>query len=362
MKDDFKNLVEQLAFLENRMDTAQHKIFEARLMNEVELQEDTLLLKNIMTGINHYGDTMMRNKLKTIENQLGNEGFWEDDLDKDISKGIELHGELSMKKQIKGVMNQVDNTKIPINNEPKIINFPFTRWVSVAASFLLLIGAAWYLFTSPNPTNKNQDLVATKTDSLQVLKEEPSIITLNEPKNKIVLTDQKIKKGGKKNPIVEAERSDVSKNYLALLEGEKINSAAFNSVLLRTNDSSRSNIMIEKVLQLIAKKDNQQALDILNTFSFDNTSRSKVQMLKAQIYYSDRDYETAKGQFYNIVKDGNTIYNEEASYYLLLCYVADYDKDKDAFERLSSLILKDEDHPFYQKTKTLVSKVKKINE
>ncbi len=69
-------------------------------------------------------------------------------------------------------------------------------------------------------------------------------------------------------------------------------------------------------------------------------------------YLSNR-FSEATRFFENIATSGQMPFSERAEWYLLLCYLTDYQKNKSAFERLKQKIIQDSGHPYYEQAKAL---------
>ncbi len=357
MKEDLNNLITILAYIENRLVGGELISFEFKIKNDAIFQQDVDLVKNLLVGISKNGDQALKNKLIQIEKKLEMEHFFQNSIDQDLMKGIEMHGTDSMKKSIKKIMDTNEH------HTHKIISFPFLKWSAIAASFLVMIAIGWYLNANNSKADTSSSMVITKTDTTT---NHTTVIESNSKEKETFSnipdkTKKDIAPFVPKKDVITKERSKTDK-MLALVDEEKIDFSNYNSTILRSNDANKSDRTLLSIQQLISEKKYNAALEILNTHQFENNESSKVIMMKAHAYWANKDYIHAKDLLEPLVLNGKTIYNDEASYLLLLCYMTNYDINSSKIDTLSTNILSDIDHTYYAKTKVLMDKASKIIE
>ena len=182
----------------------------------------------------------------------------------------------------------------------------------------------------------------TVNSSIEVPKTQPISVPSNSSKTRI-------------NPKTienetEAIRANTT-NYYAVVES---NYETPNFSTLRSENTDAATETLDTAATLMRKKSFSQALSLLEMQHFDAPLNNTSDMMKAHIFLSTKKYSKAKTAFENIVKANIAPFAEDAEYYLLLCYLADYQHNTTNYKTLKAKILSDEGHPAFDKVKKIV--------
>lgn len=147
-------------------------------------------------------------------------------------------------------------------------------------------------------------------------------------------------------PANDAEQN--KRRYLALAESHYA-TPSFSG--MRNADPGRA--PLDTALMLFRVKKYAETINWVNTHQFDAKWQPDANELRAHAYLSTHRYAQARKAFEAIVAAGQMPYAESAEYYLLLCYLADYQSFKPKFDALLQKILKDSGHPDWERAKKL---------
>ncbi len=303
-----------IAYIENRMSAKERADFEQQLAADEQLRQETELLKDTLLGVELFGDENLRNSLTNIEKDLEKQGF--------------LRAEATIK---------------PLPRR----NFTTIYWAA-AASLIGVVSCVWYFWQQPT-----QPQIVAPTPTIEEKQNaEPTIIVEKETP-KLLQKEEKIN-------LSEQEMQAKYAKYLAIAEENYALETASIFSTERNTDEVPEKVVIDSVFQLIKQKKYQKAASLLEKSTFSPKYDAKIKFLKAHTYFLAKKYPSARAYFKALVDNGKTIYTEEAEYYLLLCYLTDYQRLENNFNDLSSKIMIDKEHAFYENTQKTVRKVTRI--
>jgi hypothetical protein len=231
----------------------------------------------------------------------------------------------------------------------KVVAMPFFRWA--AAAVLIGFGCClWFLNQKNNNFNqqfsdsniekpKNQNLANEITQNSNAISDPmPNVITPNTktkfaPKDFDILPSEGVK--------VSADQNE----YLAMAEKayEMPNFSGFR------NEMS----LLDSAQLLFNKRQFVATLEVLSNPYFDKNEVAKSKYIRAHAFFNLKNYKAAQGLFKEIQQSGVLPFSENSDYYLLLCYLTHYGKEKDSYHALKQAILKDDGHTFFEKMATL---------
>jgi hypothetical protein len=152
----------------------------------------------------------------------------------------------------------------------------------------------------------------------------------------------------KNNPAT--QNNDRNDRYLALAETHY---TAPSLSLVRGGAEG-----IDSALVLYGAHDYAACIRWLSGHKWSGPLQWKSEWIQAHAHFELKQYNAALKLFESLTRQGVMPYSEESEFYLLLCYVAKYDKNKAAFDSLAQKILADKGHPQYAQTVRLVAEVR----
>ncbi len=298
--------------------------FEKQLAADEQLRQETELMKDTLLGIELYGDDALRNKLVNIENGLEQKGFFRSEA---IIKPIAAS------------------------------YFPKIYW-AMAASFIAILFCAWYFWQTPKNAN---EIVAPTPVLIQPIQKDTAITS---PISTEIVEKTTLKKETQTPKIAQAidlSEKEMQAKYAKYLAVAEENYSTTQSAVLsteRSSDEALGKIIIDSVFQLLKQKKYQNATFLLENAAFSSKYDAKIKILKGHTYFLAKKYTNALTYFKALADSEKSIYTEDAEYHLLLCYLADYQHFKNNFDNLSSKILSDKEHAFYENTQRVISQIK----
>ena len=313
------------AYIFGTMPESEKRDFEQQMAQNETLAQEVKNTKILLLGIDAKGDDELRKQFFDIENKLTKEDFFN---------------------------TQKTNNEALIPKKAKIISLNPYRW-AIAATVLFAVFSLWFLIppkpqedmaTSPKTDSKTDILTNQETvnTSIEVPKTEPISVPSNSSKTRI-------------NPkTIENETAAIranTTNYYAVVES---NYETPNFSTLRSENTDAATEILDSAATLMRKKSLLQALSLLEMQHFAAPFSNKSDVMKAHIFLSTKQYSKSKTAFENIVKANIAPFAEESEYYLLLCYLADYQSNTINYVTLKAKILNDEGHPAFDKVKKIV--------
>ena len=183
--------LEMYRFLNGEMNTEEQQVFEHRIQEDAVLKEEVNFHQNLLLSMELSGDQLLRNSIAQAESKAYQNGhlfteghinrYLKQELDQkdaaiferrlqtdeafatevnfhqDLQIGIDLAGDRHLKDQISSVTAQMEEQsqqQVATNNqEAKRVRLFSRRNLAIAASFLLLITASYFLFRTDNGLN-----------------------------------------------------------------------------------------------------------------------------------------------------------------------------------------------------------------
>jgi hypothetical protein len=286
------------------------------------LEQEAALWKDILKGVDFYGDENLRNELKAIEAKVESEGF------------LRIGEEFSNTTHLESGNKQ----------ESKIFYLSKKHW-AIAASFLGIVCLTWFFMSKP----KQNDIVAPTQNQQNITKNDTV-------KTETVLTDNNTKPTTPKTKKIETTNLEKQKtdekytNYIAFAEENYDFKASMLYATERNFSADSEQLLMDSTLVLMQKKQYPKALYLLENHVFNPQYDAKIKAIKAHLYFSLKKYDLATSYFKTIADNPKSVYQEESEYYVLLCYLADYQQYRKSYQQLSTKISNDKEHSFYEKT------------
>lgn len=124
---------------------------------------------------------------------------------------------------------------------------------------------------------------------------------------------------------------------------------------LRTGDAKTDSSAVVQAAEAFDSNDYQKAIDFLGAPKTGD--QSHVRYLRGHTYFRLKDHEKAIPEFDFLVADEFLPNHEEARWYLLLSYLAEYEKYKEAFEKLGQELANDPYSTYKDRAAKLLSEV-----
>jgi tetratricopeptide (TPR) repeat protein len=313
MEHNFDNIERIIDYLNGNMTPPQYSDFETLISNDSALAAQVDEMRTILGGINQYGHEKVKLQIQSVDKNLEEAHFFEH--------------------------------KVKPRFNLSLFNSNTVRWL-MAASVAGIVFATWF-FLKPNTPKDNIAVTPNKVEN-------PN--TVNTPR----VIDTLPKTVPHKNPQIKDNTQD-----LAVVEGSKYRDLVASSYeipsfakLRSSNDTVMDLIYLDSITTLMQKKDFQKAETLLKNHRFSDQYQSYVLTLKGHICMKRSAYKEAEKLFEQSISLGVLPYSEENEYYLLLCYVSDFEHKINKFGPLSKKIIQDEGHPAHDKTVVLVEKIK----
>jgi tetratricopeptide (TPR) repeat protein len=312
MEHNFENIERIIDYLNGNMTPPQYSDFETLISKDAALAAQVDEMRTILGGINQYGDEKVKLQIQSVDKNLEKAHFFE-------PKTKPLFN-LSLK----------SNT---------------IRWL-MAASVAGIVFATWF-FLKPNTPKDNIAVTPNKVENPNNINKPSGIDTLP---NKIP----------NKNPQIKDNTYD-----LAVVDDSKYRDLVASSYVIpsfaklrSSNDTIMDLIYLDSITTLMQKKDFQKAETLLKNHRFSDQYQSYVLTLKGHICMKRSAYKEAEKLFEQSISLGILPYSEENEYYLLLCYLSDFEHKSNKFGTLSKKIIQDEGHPAHDKVVLLLEKIK----
>ncbi len=313
MEDNFDNIERIVDYLNGNMTPPQYSDFETLISKDAALATQVDEMRTILGGINQYGDEKMKLQIQLVDKNLEKAHFFEH--------------------------------KVKPRFNLSLFNSNTVRWL-MAASVAGIVFATWF-FLKPDAPKDNIAVMPNKIEHPNNINKPSGIDTLP---NTIPHKNPQIKDNTHDLVVVgESKYRDlVASNY------DIPNFAKLRS----SNDTIMDLIYLDSITTLMQKKDFQKAEILLKNHRFSDQYQSYVLTLKGHICMKRNAYKEAEKLFEQSVLSGILPYSEENEYYLLLCYLADFEHKSNKFGPLSKKIIQDDGHPAHDKVVVLLEKIK----
>ncbi len=256
-----------------------------------------------------------------------------------IIQGIALAGEENLRKRIAGIDAFLDKEGFfpESRHDLKVTGGRIKKhrflW---AASIVLLISLGLWLFIHNWPEPKNEIAVS---------------VPKNEATDSVRQTD--IPQPQVTPPIAPAPPPAHSNMRFAALAQKTYRSTAPDFSNIRSTDDSAS--VSKRALEAFSKGDFRTSLALLDTIPVTAPVYWQAAEIRAHALFRLNQIGKATQVFRKIAESRQLPFSEHAEWFLLVCYGADYPRQKANFKLLSARILADRDHQYYDQTKNLVA-------
>ncbi|NRB52934.1 MAG: hypothetical protein HRU41_35060 [Saprospiraceae bacterium] len=294
------------AYLTGQMSEAKRQIFEQRLSKEKDLAMEFELQKLEHQSMNVLIEQDLRSSITS----------WAD------APPVNPFGEEDAKKSIVDNPNKPPAKVVPIGASRRRL-----LWMAASIAVLILtaIGVSRYLAQDPSTAENN---IAIQGFPIPI--EPPDTTTTTNPKPGPVI------------PKPPKKISPPPKDYgLLAIAAYDDRQTAFPKFApqLRTGDAKTDSSAVVQAAEAFDSDDYQKAIDFLG--SPKSGDQSHVRYLRGHTYFRLKDYEKAIPEFAFLVANELVPKHEESRWYLLLSYLAEYEKYKEAFEKLGQELAND---------------------
>ena len=244
------------------------------------------------------------------------------------------------------------------------VNRRFYYGLATAASVTLLITAALWLFNKP------------KTVVPEVVKIEKPVLSVDTPlktpspypplpkgqtekdKPALVETDKKRTNTKTKPSELPSETPTADdKTYIALAETAYNTHSTPNYEDMNASRGSKGdNTILDEAGKAFDKKDYNQAIALLKNTPVKDENFTALEVL-AHGYFQNKNYKAALPIFKNLLKLSGKKSHDKSEWYLLLCYLANYNQHTRDFKTLGNKILENKAHGYFDETTQLLKQV-----
>ena len=250
------------------------------------------------------------------------------------------------------------------------VNRRFYYGLATAASVTLLITAALWLFNKP------------KTVVPEVVKIEKPILSVDTPsktppsegiydqypplpkgqtekeKPVIVETDKKSPKNKTKPLELPSETPTADdKTYIAFAETAYNTHGTPNYEDMNASRGSKGdNTILDEGGKAFDKKDFAKTISLLRNTPVTDENFTVLEVL-AHAYFQNKNYKAALPVFQNLLKLSGKKSHDKSEWYLLLCYLANYNQHTSDFKTLANKILDNKEHGYFDETTQLLKQV-----
>jgi tetratricopeptide (TPR) repeat protein len=317
------------AYINNALSPAEKKAFEADIANDDDLATAVQMHRLEHDGMERILETDLRQKMKQ----------WETEVPQPPDEKVEQ-----------------------IFPKPR-----FRKRIVLAVLSLLTLFVVYFVLLKPAPKVepiKNEPIKYDPTGKRltpQVIDTGKTPIVSNESTPSVSKPEKPIIKDNneqitKKDDVIvqnntpqTTETTDT--HYLALAEEvyEEPSSSAIRG-------SSSANVLSD-ASDAFYDKNYQKAIDLLKSVPNTDAQYAKSLVITGHAYFKLKQYKKAIPAFQELIKIGKP-YSEDAEWYLILCYLADYSKNKSLVDLGLKAILSNALHPHYKQAEGLQGKLK----
>jgi hypothetical protein len=251
----------------------------------------------------------------------------------------------------------------------------YWKWALAASIVLLLVASIWIYYQpknlsndttitqAPPPTNLPNDSAVQPPMSDRNNTPQYNIDTVDN--SRITETTSSPKNKKKENIFTEkqiplppnAGTDNILYQTIAQEAYEKEDFPSYES-LQTTRGDSASDSVLDQAGKAYDKKDFNRTIALLK-----NTPPIDENFLALEIlghaYFQIKNYQAALPVFQNLLQLSGRKSSEKSEWYLLLCYLANYNKYQKDFNVLAQKIMNNKEHTYFASTTTLVERVRR---
>jgi tetratricopeptide (TPR) repeat protein len=316
------------AYINNALSPAEKKAFEADIANDDDLATAVQMHRLEHDGMERILETDLRKKMK----------LWE--------------------------------TEVPPPNE-KVQEIPtkprFRKRIVLAVLGLLTLFVVYFFLLKSAPKVELPKIEPRKYDStgtplnLPVIDSSKPPVVVNEKTPSVQTPEKPIIKDNneqipkKEDVIVQNNDNQTPETtdtqYMALVEEvyKEPSSSAIRG--------SSSNNTLSDASDAFYDKNYQKAIDLVKNVPNTDAQYAKSLVITGHAYFKLKQYKKAIPAFQDLIKIGKP-YSEDAEWYLILCYLTDYSKNKSTIDLGLKAILSNALHPHYKQAEGLQGKLK----
>ena len=150
------------AYVLNELNDSDKEALEQKIKSDKNLAHDIRIHKHIIRGLEAIGFATFKDTILDVEETLDQKGYFSDGFEKKIIKEIEIAGGQTLKDMLKNVESDLDEKSFfkQIKEEDekvkkgRIVSFSFPKILSIAASVVIIVTAAWHFW--PKPINSDE--------------------------------------------------------------------------------------------------------------------------------------------------------------------------------------------------------------
>jgi hypothetical protein len=303
--DNASELIEQ--YLLGKLDAATARSVEARAETDAGFARELQLQKDILQGVELFGDEQIRAKIAAVDHSLAAKGFFD----------TEQNAQVDAQGSTKSLLQRY-------------------KWV-IGAVLVLLSGMGLWWWTRQQPAAMLP--IVPPTAPVQ----ETAKPALNEVvDNKVPDIKPKLKPDNPTGP-----------KYLALARSSW-SSPDFSNV--RSAKPSAPSLLA-LAITAFQKQDYHAVIQITESVDRSDANYWPLSELYAHAWYFLGRTDLAAARFRQIEASGQLPFSERAAWYLLLCDLASYPQSKKEFDAMLKKILADEGHPYHGSAEKIAKQV-----
>jgi tetratricopeptide (TPR) repeat protein len=249
--------------------------------------------------------------------------------------------------------------------------------MAAAASIALLFGVALWIFTKPKPIG---DIVLNPIDTLARLPlptpfpksdKENAPIAIDINKKPIDTKIETKPESPKSNPSpikppVVAEKTETpthpieetsNSSYLAMAETAYKEDIPDYESMTATRGNNNSGGILEEAGKAYESKDFNKVLNLLKNTPISADNFSALELL-AHAEFQLKHYKAALPMFQNLLKLSGKRTQDRSEWYLLLCYLANYNQYQNEFKVLAQKISTTDGHDYKEQAANLLNKMR----
>jgi tetratricopeptide (TPR) repeat protein len=346
------------AYLQEDLNAAEKAAFEKEMAQNPDLAEQVEMHRFEWDGM----EVILENELRSQMTE-----WQEEETQADATPSVS--GIVSSSKAVKEgdvKVVRLDTAKSPVRR--------LYYNIALAASFALLAGAVLWVFTKPNPQPNvviNDKLPVDTIARLPLPSptpqsvEEAPIVQIEIPSIKPQNKPNQPKETGKKDNarvVVPSPTNELivgeDKTYIAYADDayQKSDIPSYEDIQNTRGARNDTENVLEEAGKAYDKKEFDKTIDLLKNTPVADENFGALELL-AHAYFQKKNHEAALPVFQNLLKMSGKKSREKSEWYLLLCYLTDYNHHKTDFQTLSNKILDNKDHNYFEKTTQLMKQV-----
>jgi hypothetical protein len=305
--DDASVIIEQ--YLLGQLDGVAARGVEARAEKDPEFARELQLQKDILQGIELFGDAQMRAKIAAIDSALAAKDFFSPDTNDAVGKPGDSRTYL---------------------------------WI-IAAAILLISGAGlwWMTRHQPTPAPPVQPAVGASPMVSNPAPDQQPAVPAQQPAD---TSPKKHQSGG----------HPANPGYLALAR-TSWKTPDFSNI---RSAQPRAATLLSKAAAAFQKQDYIEVIHLLEPVRKNDANYWAASELYAHACFLSGKTEAATKRFRQIAGSGQLPFSERGEWFLLLCDLADYPRSKAEFDGMMRQILADEGHPYYDAARKIAEQVR----